>query len=485
MPPTGSTTTPSTVTVACSAHPERLGDDEVAAQRDVDGGAGARVLPGGLDEQGAGRRLQAQARRRDEPVAACCGGADAPHLPAVTRGDALQPLGRVEPMGHLGDDAGAHREEVGRGVGEERGPGRRVTEHGADPGGDLAVGVGHDGQGAHDVGGLAPDEPVARTAVARGDEEGARRERALGLLDRDGRPRVAPGREQVPSPAQATPTATTSTREDRGGERRPPGGERRAPRSPGPRESRMPSTPRARDSTSTRARGRSRVPDHSVIGSPAPSTPAGTVPRRTEGATRAAASRTGASRASDVAAVPQARPRASASTPTTTSGSPVHTSGEPAPPGASRASCHGCGRRCRPTAPGPRRRRAPATRPRPPRTTRARARRRGRRRRPTRGRGPRRRPRRAPARGPTTTASSTGANAPSTTAARAWRTRSSPWSVGSRRSQSPEARNGRRTRATTAPSRPWATEAAATPVVAHAKAASPGPGGRGPSCGTR
>ena len=89
-------------------------------------------------------------------------------------------------MGHLGDDAGAHREEVRGGVGEEGGPGRRVTEHGADAGGDLAVGVGHDGQGAHDGGGLAPDEPVGRTAVARGDEEGARREGALGLLHRDG-----------------------------------------------------------------------------------------------------------------------------------------------------------------------------------------------------------------------------------------------------------------------------------------------------------
>ncbi len=72
-----------------------------------------------------------------------------------------------------------------------------------------------------------------------------------------------------------------------------------------------------------------------------------------------------------------------------------------------------------------------------------------------------------------TSASSTGANAPSTTAASAVANALVAVERRTASSHRPQARGGSRMRATMAPSRPWATEVAATPVVAHPNAASP------------
>ena len=86
------------------------------------------------------------------------------------------------------------------------------------------------------------------------------------------------------------------------------------------------------------------MPDHSVIGSPAPSTPAGTVPSRMPGATRASASRSGARRVSVVVALPQARPRSERERRRRRrAGRRSTRAAHPAPPGLSRASCQGSG----------------------------------------------------------------------------------------------------------------------------------------------
>ena len=234
----------------------------------------------------------------------------------------------------------------------------------------------------------------------------------------------------------------------------------------------MPSRPRASARTRTSASGRSSVPDHRVIGSPVPSTPAGTVPRRTRGATRATARRAGASSVSAVWAEPQARPRTSARTATATSGHAEPHQGRAGATGVQQRELPGLGRDA-----------APLGQPRPgdhdgprglagPRE-------------PGREHGdrnerddegvranPERRTASSSAR-TTTGARRTGANAPRTTTRRPWRTRSSPWNGGSRAATGRHAIGGRSTRATTAPRRPWATAAEATPVVAQAKAASP------------
>lgn len=235
------------------------------------------------------------------------------------------------------------------------------------------------------------------------------------------------------------------------------------------RPSAMLSRPRARATTTTSANGRSMVPAHTVIGSPAPSSPAGIVPSCTDGAISASANSTGASTASTAPEPPHERPRTNDRAASATSGAAVHER-SPCAAGAEQGNLPrqgapdpplrqpGTGDECGPGRLSARTSHGASTATGTTATTSACRRTRAAHEEQNEGEHH-------------DGASSTGAKAPSSTAASAVAKALVAVDRRAAMSHNPQASGGSRTSPTRAPTLPWATDAAATPVVAHANAA--------------